>query len=97
MNVGVILIALILVFAGAVGIVAMASDNAPPVTDTMGHTLSAASNNSHNTITATASPLAQFGGGLGLAVAVAMVCGTLFAVLALILYGTKGQGYSGRR
>ncbi len=96
MNVGVILIGLVLIFAAAIGIIAMASANAAPPVDTMGNTLSAESNNTHEVITNTSAPLAQYGGGLGLAIAVLFVCGTLFAVFALILYGKAGGRSSNR-
>ena len=97
MNVGVILIGLVLIFAAAIGVIAMASSNMEPPVDTMGNTLSAESNNTHDTITATAAPMAQYGGGLGLAIAVLFVCGMLFAVFALIIYGKAGNWHSSGR
>ena len=97
MNVGVVLMALILISAASIGIVAMANSNSAPVTDTLGNTLSSDTNTTHNIITNVSSPLATFGGGLALAVGVVLVCGLLFAVLVLILYSRKGNGGSGRR
>jgi len=91
MNVGVILISLVLIAAAAVGIIAMASANAAPPVDTMGNTLSADSNRTHDVITNTSAPMAQYGGGLVLAIAVLFVCGMLLAVLALLVYSGRGN------
>jgi len=96
MNVGVVLIGLILVAAASIGIIAMASYNQAPPSDTFGHTLSTASNDSHDVITSVAAPAAEAGGGLALAIAVLFIAGMLFAVLGLILYSRAGNARSGR-
>ena len=93
MNVGVALIAMILIFAASIGLVVMAQENSQPVTDTMGKTLSLESNNTHQVITETSAPIAQVGGIFGIAIACITVCGLLVATVALV-YVKKGPGKS---
>lgn len=96
MNVGVILLAVIMIFAASIGIIALASQNEAPPTDTFGHTFTPQENSTHQIVTNLSAPAAQTGGGIGLAAIVLFVCGMLFAVLGLILY-YKGSGRSSLR
>ena len=97
MNVGVILIGLIMIFAASVAIVAMASDATAPVVDTMGHTHTGQTNATEQTIINASNTVASTGGDMGLAIAVVFIAGLLFAVLGLILYYKRGNtGYGNR-
>jgi beta-lactamase regulating signal transducer with metallopeptidase domain len=98
MNVGVILIGIILVFAASLALIAFTSNaNSTPVVDTFGHTHNAATNASEQAVGNITGTAADTGGNLGLAMAVLFVCGLLFGVLALILhYRGKNTGYGGR-
>jgi beta-lactamase regulating signal transducer with metallopeptidase domain len=97
MNVGVVLLAVLMIFAASIGIIAMATRNEAAPVDTIGHTISTQENVTHDLITGVAAPAAQTGGGIGLAVVVLFVCGMLFAVFVLILYGKKGNWNSSGR
>jgi ABC-type Na+ efflux pump permease subunit len=98
MNVGVILIGIILVFAASLALIAFTSNaNSTPVVDTFGHTHNAATNASEQAVGNATATVAGTGGNLGLAMAILFVCGMLFAILALILhYKGKNAGYGGR-
>jgi hypothetical protein len=97
MNVGIIIIGLIMIFAASISIVAMASNASEPVTDTMGHTHNERTNATEQTIINASGTVAETGGDLGLAIAVVLVAGTLFAVLGLILYYKRGNSGYGNR
>ena len=63
MNLGVLLLA-ILVAAGAVLVIVEAAASQPAqYTDSFGHTYTPATNNTHNIITNGTAPMARFGGG----------------------------------
>lgn len=97
MDSGVVLLALILLAAGSVGFVGIMSANSAPVVDTFGNTHDAQTNATHALMTNTSAPVAEFGGGMVLAIAIIFVAGTLFAVLGLILYyRSKNGGYGNR-
>ena len=97
MNVGVVLTVMLLVFAGSIGLVAMASTNQNSPVDTFDQTLSPQSNNTHQVLTQTAAPIAQTGGGFGILLAVIFVCGLLLGTV-VVLYSGYGKGsYSSRR
>ena len=95
MNVGVILIGVIMIFAAAFGLLAMSSANSHPVVDTMGNTLTSESNDTHNQMTNNSAIMAGAGGAAGMAVMVVFVVGILIAIVILIIKGNSNFGGRG--
>lgn len=97
MNFGVVLLAAIMLLVASFGIIVFSSDSDQPYTDTMGKTFSTKTNSSHSTATNTSATAATFGGGVGIAMMVLMVAGSLVGVVALIVYSRSNKMFSTRR
>ena len=96
MNFGAILLGIILIFAAVIGIIGVASHNDNPYVDSFGETQSNQTNSTQEIITNTTAPVAEFGAGGAILLAIIAVVVVILSI-SYAIWGRRNPYNTYRR